>query len=506
MPSQTKKRGHNGAAEKPRPPALYSEDGSPAAAGGSPVALPSPVQRQGRWRQVDKNLKPASPWTRELDFSEVLYTPHTVLCLVGIVLGVLLMLRYYYYPGMELAQQVKLGLSAALFVFVGFGAVNLPDSIMVRPHPAIWRGILACCIAYLVLLTFLLFMDFAAIKRLLGFYDPALLVPLPERAYAQDCRISTPEEPYLFFHTAFDIFILAHSLGYVFKALILRDWRMVTAVSLGFEIVEVTFQHALPNFRECWWDHLLLDVLICNTGGTIVGMWLLRKFEAKQYNWVALKDIKTVGGKAQRVLEQFGPRSFSSYEWRVFDSPKRFFQVSVVLALMLLQELNCFTSKSILNMSPEYPLVLARLALMCFVAMPGLREFYEYLSNPDVKRVGTTFWVTLATLAMETIWIVKMMREGAFFQELMPVYIVVPWMFVIATFATWLLLFFGALSRKTRERRSGAGYHLVNLLFYAATLGLLAIFCMGMPDLQLGRAFFVVWVAPHQDRIVFWRN
>lgn len=28
--------------------------------------------------------------------------------------------------------------------------------------------------------------------------------------------------------------------------------------------MQVTFNHMLPNFNECWWDALILDVLVCN--------------------------------------------------------------------------------------------------------------------------------------------------------------------------------------------------------------------------------------------------
>ncbi len=29
---------------------------------------------------------------------------------------------------------------------------------------------------------------------------------------------------------------------------------MVT--SIGFEILEYSLEHQLPNFSECWWDHV----------------------------------------------------------------------------------------------------------------------------------------------------------------------------------------------------------------------------------------------------------
>jgi hypothetical protein len=31
--------------------------------------------------------------------------------------------------------------------------------------------------------------------------------------------------------------------------------------------LQLTFRHMLPNFNECWWDSIILDILICNWFG-----------------------------------------------------------------------------------------------------------------------------------------------------------------------------------------------------------------------------------------------
>lgn len=474
-----------------------------------PLTPAHPLDSVSVVHREDNHLKPASPWARELDFADGAYTPHTVAVLLSILVGILLLLRYYYFysPTLSVVQNVKLGLSAAVFVFVGFGTVHLPDSLMVRPHPALWRGVLALGVLYLVFLTFMIFQDLGTVRTILGYYDASLLTPLPERAYAADCRMSTEEDPWLFVHTAFDMFVLAHSGGYVVKMMILRDWRMVTAISLGFEVVEITFQHVLPNFRECWWDHVLLDVLICNTGGMLMGMWLLRQLNAKEYRWIALKEIPTMKGKARRLLGQLGPRSFARYNWNVFQSRTRFFQVAGILLMMLLQELNCFTMKAILNMAPEYHLVIARLALWALLATPCLRELYEFMTNPHIKRIGTAAWVTILGICVETIWIAKMAVEGHYFQDaVMPTHIAVPWMAALACLAVWLLLYFGVLSLEQRNRRRGVAYMGVNLFFYAAALCIVALFLMGLPDLQVGRRAFEAAVLPYEPFLFPWRS
>lgn len=52
---------------------------------------------------------------------------------------------------------------------------------------------------------------------------------------------------------------------------------------------QVAFTHLLPNFAECWWDTLILDVLLCNGLGIWMGMWLCRILEIHDYHWESMK-------------------------------------------------------------------------------------------------------------------------------------------------------------------------------------------------------------------------
>ncbi|CCW67864.1 unnamed protein product [Phytomonas sp. Hart1] len=462
-------------------------------------------------RDRHNDPKVASPWSREFCFTESVYAPRIVLCFVSIIVCILLLIRYYYiYYDMSVVSEVKLGLFAAAFTFIGFGTVNLPNSLMVRPHPAVWRAVLACGILYFTFMIFILFIDLKTVQRLFGYYDPKLLQAIPERAYATDCRIYTEEKPYLFLENL-DAFIIAHTLGYIIKTFMLRDWRLVTCLSVAFEVAELSLQHILPNFRECWWDHLILDVILCNGGGTMVGIWLLRKLKAKEYKWIPMKMIKGSKSKTRRLIGQLGSRSLESGAWNIFEKPKRLFQVTAVLILMLTQELNCFTMKAILNMPPKHPLVIGRLALWTFVATPAIREFYEHISNPSVQRIGTAGWVAILGIVLETIWIMKMAIEGNYFTEAMPIYIAFPWMVAIASLAVWCGLYYMVLPRKLRERQRPlcwwdlVRYHAVNIFFYLACAAVLALVLMGLPDLKIGREAFLKAMRPHGQIIFFWR-
>lgn len=59
-----------------------------------------------------------------------------------------------------------------------------------------------------------------------------------------------------------DCFVVAHFFGWFFKALlILRDVWITTVISFTFELLEYTFEHQLPNFSECWWDHVCVNFI-----------------------------------------------------------------------------------------------------------------------------------------------------------------------------------------------------------------------------------------------------
>lgn len=71
----------------------------------------------------------------------------------------------------------------------------------------------------------------------------------------------------------------------------------------------MAFGHLLPNFYECWWDNLVLDVLLCNGLGIFTGMMVCRFFEMREHHWESFKNISTRTGRIKRALLQFTPGS-----------------------------------------------------------------------------------------------------------------------------------------------------------------------------------------------------
>ncbi|THG14261.1 hypothetical protein TEA_021846 [Camellia sinensis var. sinensis] len=281
----------------------------------------------------------------------------------------------------DIITSVKRGVWAMIAVFLAYCLLQAPSTILIRPHPAIWRLVHGMAVIYLVALTFLLFQWLVIIgggggedqgwlrdggvavkdlehlrvgvvmevllwrallttqgadisptviwsgkpdifkgniscmqrhgckalhaisidpsasevchvgcdgddvelkglatcwnrddaRQFMKFLHPDLGVELPERSYGADCRIYVPENPTNRFKnvydTLFDEFVPAHIFGWWGKAIMIRNQPLLWVLSIGFELMELTFRHMLPNFNECWWDSIILDILICNWFG-----------------------------------------------------------------------------------------------------------------------------------------------------------------------------------------------------------------------------------------------
>ena len=159
----------------------------------------------------------------------------------------------------------------------------LREAPFIRPHPLLWRAIHSLSIAYQIFLVWLLFQNKQDARRLTWFIDNDLGVPLPERSYASDCSMN-----WTAITSQLDIFVLAHVLGWYGKALIYRDYWLCWFLSILFELLEYSLQHQLPNFAECWWDHWILDTLLCNGIGIYLGIKTCEYFAVKVHSYLFL--------------------------------------------------------------------------------------------------------------------------------------------------------------------------------------------------------------------------
>ncbi|GAW02675.1 phosphatidylserine synthase 2 [Lentinula edodes] len=350
-----------------------------------------------RWYDADRT----EPYTKIVPFQErhdtsveFFYKPVTLSAL-GIGLVVLAYVATTQDVLEEGQDKRRVGAYAAIASFLTFSMIQFRDGPFIRPHPAFWRIILGLNLLYELALVFLLFQDLDSAREMMKYLDPDLGVPLAEKSYAEDCAL-TPRAIW----NALDIFCIAHTLGWFGKAMILRDYWFCWILSIAFELAEYSLQHQLANFAECWWDHWILDVLLCNWLGTYLGMKVCQYLEVKY--------------SPKRVLSQFSPHDFTAFEWGTATDFTHFFCVVLLLSVFLAAELNPFYLKTLLWMEPDHPFVIARLAFVFLWALPAVRELFQYISDPrKAVRMGQHVWLLLATIATELL-VIKKWSKGMF--------------------------------------------------------------------------------------------
>jgi len=126
------------------------------------------------------------PWTAWL------YKPHTIsVLLVGACL--LIWASGALDPEGAAAHSsvtsIKRGVWAMIAVFLAYCTLQAPSTILIRPHPAVWRLVHGLAVVYLVAITFLLFQNRDDARQFMKHLHPDLGVELPERSYGADCRL-----------------------------------------------------------------------------------------------------------------------------------------------------------------------------------------------------------------------------------------------------------------------------------------------------------------------------
>lgn len=389
----------------------------------------------------------------ENEFPQILYKAHTVLWLQASIL--LLGYLSLYRDDSDTISNYKYGFIVCVALFIFISGVHLPDSpFLSRPHPVLWRMLQGLSFCYLIFLTFLLFQNIDDARTLLTWFDNKLGVPLPDKLYAENCDIYTPEHPHSYFANLqdciFDVYILAHSIGWWFKMIIVRDVKLCVFLSVFFEFLEISLQHQLPNFTECWWDSFLLDVVICNGGGIFLGWLTCRAFEMREYYWGLGRDSRTQNERfsaLSRSAMQLTPYSWSVYKWEMFASSKNFITTLWYISFSYLVDLSNFYLKFTLWIPASHWILLARLLFWAVFAIACTREYYEYVRSGFKLRLGTHCWVAHLLLFVE--WMIVIKNNFGTFTEPMPLSILYTWTVILGfLIATALGLFYKDLSHK----------------------------------------------------------
>jgi phosphatidylserine synthase 2 len=336
--------------------------------------------------------------------------PSTVL---GLLFTVSIVIYYAFIEDQASLSQFDLfrrGIFVSSIIFLVYCSVQLRDNLLEYPHKALWRVFHGIAILYFFCCIVIVIQPVSLARRNLSIFDPALTGERPEendKVFATDCRVFTPDDPlnrpFARLQESIDIFFYSHLLGWMAKALLLRDWYLAWCLSILWELIEYSLQSILNNLQECWWDHFLLDVFGANLVGMIVGMKIGDWFGMRMYNWTDLAVTKPKE-KDSTWLPQL----------EFFRKPKHFLFALLFIILIEVIEVNAFALKYVLHVPTSSVLNLVRLLVYFSLSLPAVREYYSYATDATVVRLGPNIWLTIATVIVELAIVFKFSKETTF--------------------------------------------------------------------------------------------
>ncbi len=177
----------------------------------------------------------------------------------------------------------------------------------------------------------------------------------------------------------------------------MRDRAIAWSISLLFEAVEFTFEGMLPNFKECWWDHFILDVLLCNGLGIEVGYWICKKLQMLNYNWIIAKGRCSV---FENISSKFKPNVMERYEWKMFSSVRRFLLVAWFIFLTTALQTTGFFIKFLVWIPPPHYTLIIRVLVWAGMAAMASKDMYAFVDN-KYSRFGVAIWISHVALLLE---------------------------------------------------------------------------------------------------------
>ncbi|KAG6616277.1 phosphatidylserine synthase [Phytophthora cinnamomi] len=397
----------------------------------------------------------------------------------------------FTHDSQDAAQNVRNALFAAILIFLVYCFLQTRDGLMVRPHPGVWRVVHGCSVVYLLLLAAMLVQNREGAMAAMRFVFPEVGSRPKTVVPAQlQCEINSESLT----RGVTSIWFFAHVTGWWGKMCMFRDWRFCWVLSIAFEILELAFQFVIPDFQECWWDSLLLDMLGANMLGMCLGRVTLWLLESKEYDWSGRRGKKM--GYFRLALNQFTPFSWEQYHWEVFSSFKRFAEIVFAMVLCLITELNAFFVLTTLSIPKESNFNSYRLLLVFLIGIPAAAEvgphaclllllialpsnlftslslqYYEFITNPECWRLGQNSWMILSIATFEILVWVKFSANGVLFTQSPPPLVLYPILAFVLMFSLWMLLFFRNAPHQPTSRRSRGpvtGWGFLDVLFWAS--------------------------------------
>ena len=141
---------------------------------------------------------------------------------------------------------------------------------------------------------------------------------------------------------------------------------------------------------------VILDILICNTGGIICGHFFIKYFQVKvcisspssyflllqlqRFKWTRSSENK------RNLISNFeaflNPGQVSPRPWHMFSSTKSFWAVIYYVCMMNFVDLSNFFNKYVLWIPSNHYILTYRIFLWGFLSMVATKEYYTYITDP----------------------------------------------------------------------------------------------------------------------------
>nr|CAD7256798.1 unnamed protein product [Timema shepardi] len=136
----------------------------------------------------------------------------------------------------DVQDNIWAGMCCVVFFFLIISVLAFPNGPFTRPHPAIWRMVFGMSVLYLMGLLFMLFQSFKTVNAILYWIDPSLKdfnIDM-DKEYGVNCSDVSLER--IWSHV--DVFAAGHFLGWMFKAILVRHFGILWAISVMWEFTE----------------------------------------------------------------------------------------------------------------------------------------------------------------------------------------------------------------------------------------------------------------------------
>lgn len=206
-----------------------------------------------------------------------------------IVFGIILYLGYN--EAEDTVTNFKRGVFAASFVLVAQGCMSQYVGPFTKGFETFWRGVSRYTVLYLAALIFILFQTASDARGLFKYLYPELGVQVTRgmHTYDENCDFEFQN-----IWDNLDHYYAMHLVGWFVLTLMIRDPYILHFWSVLDEILELSWQHILPHFRECWWDHILVDLMGSNTPAIMFGMYFIKKTGMREFDWLGRKGKKSI--------------------------------------------------------------------------------------------------------------------------------------------------------------------------------------------------------------------